>query len=90
MHNNDENIIFIASVDDERGPLGVFSTIGTAIAGAEHILKGDRVDVERVVIGINDDDFVARVVGSTGIHIDIRAIEIDNNHSIDGIVHLEG
>ena len=88
MHNNDETIFFIASRGERSGHLGVFSTIGTAIAGAEHIFKGDRVSVDRVFIGINGDNFVARVVATNGLFINIRAIEIDNNHSIDGIVPL--
>jgi hypothetical protein len=45
--------------------------------------------VERVIIGVNDgDDFIAMVLGDNGTVINIRAIEIDNNHSIDGIVPL--
>ena len=88
MHDNDENIIFIASRGERSGHIGVFSTIGNAVTGAEHVFKGDRAVVDRVVIGINDDDFVARVIATNGLSISIRAIEIDNNHSIDGIVPL--
>jgi hypothetical protein len=85
----DDNILFIISADDDRGPLGIFSTIGLAITGAEHILKGDRVVVTDIIIAINDGhDFVARVDGSSGVSIFIRIIEVDECHSIDGIITL--
>jgi hypothetical protein len=85
----DDNILLIISADDDRGPLGVFSTIGLAITGAEHILKGDRVEVENIFISVIDsDDFVARVDGSTGVSIFVRIIEVDECHSIDGIITL--
>jgi hypothetical protein len=85
----DDNILFIISADDDRGPLGVFSTIGLAITGAEHILKGDRVEVENIFISVIDsDDFVARVDGSTGVSIFVRVIAVDECHSIDGVITL--
>jgi hypothetical protein len=85
----DDNILFIISADDNRGPLGIFSTIGLAVRGAEHVLKGDRVQVESVVIGcLPSDDFAARVDGSSGVSIFIRIIEVDECHSIDGIITL--
>jgi hypothetical protein len=87
----DNNILFIISADDDRGPLGVFDTVGSAIYGAEHILKGDRVPVIGVIISTNSDcDFIARVDGDSGVSIFVRAIEVNECHSIDGIVTLEG
>jgi len=86
---DNENVLFIISADDDRGHLGVFNTVGNAILGAEHILKGDRVEIEEIIIGIHEDqDFIARVVGSSGVVINVRAIEINECHSVDGIVTL--
>ena len=86
MLNDNEGIIFIARRPGDAAVLGVFSNIGTAIKGAEHILKADRVKDVRLNLRPEHEP-IATVEHDNGT-IEIFGIEIDENHSIDGVVTL--
>jgi hypothetical protein len=84
-----DNILF-ATVSTSVGICGIFSNVGNAITGAEHIFSGDRVRVRDIQIGVlPEHDFIARVIAENGVIINIVAIEIDNCHSVDGLFFVD-